>query len=131
VYHFQSYLKKLTLIKEIDQPENRLKNRDLTSDRPGHYNKSRDGTRGAYEPPLDAKEVAISNFARGIAQLLNSANQDRLYEKLILITDAHMLGLLKQHLKKSVIDLISQTVNKDLQAFSERDLLDYLIQYID
>lgn len=131
IYHYQKHLKKLTLIKELDQPENRLKNRDMTTERPGHYNKSRDGVRGSYEPTTDAKENAIDHFAKVIAKTLNSAKQDRIYEKLILISDAHMIGLLKQCLDKNVHSILTQTIIKDLQAFSEKELLDYLTEHVD
>lgn len=131
VYHYQKHLKKLTLLKELDHPENRLKNHELLSDRPGHYNKSKEGSRGSYEPTSDAKENVISHFSRDIAKLLHSAKQDKLYEKLILITHPHMLGLLNQHLDKSIQPLITQTINKDLQTFSEQELLTYLIEHID
>lgn len=130
VYHYQKHLNKLTLIKELNHPENRLKNREITSDRPGHYNKSTLGTRGAYEPPSDPKENQINLFSRDIAKLLNTAKQDKLYEQLILITDSHMLGLLNQHLHKSVSANITQTINRDLQAFSDKELVGYLAEHL-
>lgn len=130
IYHYQKHQNKLTLIKELSQPENRLMNRDIVSDRSGHYNKSMKSSRGTYEPPSDPKQNAIGHFSRDIAKLLNTAKQDKLYEQLILITAPHMLGLLNEQLDKNVQAHISQTIQKDLQSFTEQELLAYLMQYL-
>ena len=130
VYHYQKHLNKLTLIKEIEHPKSRLKNRDIASDRPGRYNKSASGKRGAYEPPSDPKDNEIALFSRDIAKLLNTAKQDKLYEELILITDSRMLGLLNQQLHKNVSGNIKQTIQRDLQTFSDKELADYLTEHL-
>ena len=131
IYHYQKHQNKLTLLKEIDEPVNRLKNREIISDRPGRYNKSVDGTRGSYEPKYEPKDTTIFSFSRKIAKLLNSAKQDRLFDKIIFILDSHMLGLLKQNLDKNVYDTVHQTILRDLQSFSEKELADYLKEHLD
>lgn len=132
IYHYQKHQNKLTLLKELDEPLNRLKNREIISDRPGHYNKSiGDGSRGSYEPKYEPKDTAIMTFSRKIAKLLNTAKQDKLFDKVIVITDSHMLGLLKQSLDKNVHETIHQTILKDLHSLSEQELAKYLEEHLD
>lgn len=130
IYHYQKHLNKLTLIKELNHPESRLKNRDITSDRPGHYHKSLKTSRGAYEPASDPKANEVDIFSRDIAKVLNCAKKDNLYRELILITAPHMHGVLNQHLNKNVQTNITETIHKDLQTLSEKALSDYLAEYL-
>lgn len=126
IYHFDKHLKKITLLKEINHPENKLKNSDyLTTDKPGHY--KTDATNGgAYSPHSDPKEVIIDNFAREIAHELNRGRNNHDYKTLIIITPPHMRGLLSLHLDKHVSDLISHDIHKDVTHLPAHELLDML-----
>jgi protein required for attachment to host cells len=129
IYHYDKQPAKLTLIKEIFHPENRLKKEDyLTSDKPGHY-KSSESNRGAFAPRSDPKEVEIDNFAREIARELSLGRKTNAYEKLILMTTPHMDGLIFSHVDKHVIKLITNTIQKDPQNFTQGDLLGYIKEH--
>ncbi len=126
IFHYEKTPPKLTLLKEIDHPENRLKKEDfLTSDKPGHY-KSSASNRGAYSPKTDPKEVEIDNFARQIAKELNLGRNKNAYDKLIIVTDPRMNGLIFQHLDKHIKPFVSNNIHKDLQNFSEHEILNFL-----
>ena len=58
IYQYSKKPTQLTLLKELKHPENKLKDIDLTSDKPGHY-KSSSATHGAYSQPSDPKEIKI------------------------------------------------------------------------
>lgn len=126
IYNYQKSPAELHLIKEINHPENKLKKSDfLTSDKPGHY--QADGTNGgAFSQRTDPKQIAIDDFAREIARELNHGRTTNAYEKLIIITTPQMNGLLLQHLDKHVKDLISNTIQKDLQHLTDKELLTIL-----
>lgn len=126
IYHYDKHPPKLLLIKEIDHPENRLKKEEfLTSDKPGHY-KSSSSTRGSYSQKTDPKEVEIDNFARQIAHELDQGRKKNAYNKLIIVTAPRMEGLIFQHIDKHVKNMVSNNLQKDLQNFSDHEILNYL-----
>jgi protein required for attachment to host cells len=125
IYGYSKKPAELTLIKEIIHPENRLKDIDLTSDKPGRY-KSSNGSHGAYAQRSDPKEIKIDDFSREIAKELDHDRNIHAYQNLIIIAAPHMRGLLFQHFNKNVIDLITHTIEKDIIHMNNHDLLDFL-----
>lgn len=123
IYDYNRKNAELTLIKEFEHPENRLKKEDfLTSDKPGHY-KSSSSTRGAYTQRTDPKEVEFSNFAREIAKELDRGRVTGAFEKLILISPAHMEGMIAHHMDKHVKEKVINSIKKDPQNLTEKELL--------
>jgi protein required for attachment to host cells len=126
IYDYQKSPAQVTLIKEINHPENKLKAGDLlTSDKPGHY-KSRDSVHGAYQQRTDPKEVEIDHFAREVARELDHGRNKQLYEQVIVIAPPHISGLLMQHTDKHVKDLIYKNIHKDILHMKDHELLDFL-----
>lgn len=134
IYNYDKNHSTLLLLKEIKHPELRLKTSDtLTTDRPGHY-QANESARGAYSPHMDPKEVAIDNFSREIAEELDKGRKNNSYEKLILIAAPHMHGLLNHHLNEHVKNIVINNIQKDLQHYDERELINFLkthVQYPD
>ena len=127
IYHYNKHPGQLTLLREISHPETKLKNRDLTSDREGHY-KANQSARGAYSPRTDAKETEVIKFSREIARDLNQRRNSNELEHLILIAPPHMYGLISQHLDKHVMDLVTNHIQKDLIHMKNHELLDFLVR---
>lgn len=127
-YSYDKKLEKLTLLKELNHPESKLRNIDLASDRPGHY-KGDTTARGAYQPHMEPKEIEVVNFAREIAQELEKQSQTKEYKKFILIAPPHMSGRLSKQFSKQVKELIAQNIQKDLINLSEHKLLEFLQEY--
>lgn len=115
----------ITLLKEINHPENKLKNIDLVSDRPGHYQA---GTmaRGAYSPDTDPKQVKIIDFLKEVAKELDHGRNTNAYDNLIIIAAPQTSGLLTQQLNKHVNNLISNHIHKDMIHLNERELLQFV-----
>lgn len=114
----------LALVKQIEHTENKLKDIEITSDKPGRYQSS--GAHGAYSQESDPKKIQIERFAKEIAKTLEHGNSVNAYEKLILVSSPPMHGLLLKDINKQVEKLISRVIPKDLVHFSEADLLDYV-----
>lgn len=125
IYHYDKHPAKLTLLKELSHPENRLKSGEITSDKPGHY-KVDPSARGAYSPHMQAKDVEIDNFSREIAKELNNERNKKVYDELIVIAPPHMHGLLLHHLNKQVKELIINNFEKDLINYTDHELLQFL-----
>lgn len=124
-YHYVKHPVQLTLLKEINHPESKLRSGDLTSDKPGHY-KAGQSARGAYSPHTEAKEIEIDKFSREIANELNKERIKNEYDELIIISPPHMNGLLFQHVNKHVKDLVINNIEKDLLHLTDHELLNFL-----
>lgn len=129
LYDYSKKPELLTLVKEIKHPENKLRDIDLTSDKPGHY-KASGGAHGAFSQPSDPKEIKIDDFSREIANVLDHGRNTHAYEKLVVIAPPHMNGLLIHHMNKHVRDLVTHNLKKDILHCTEQELLDFLRQHI-
>jgi protein required for attachment to host cells len=126
LYHYQpASSATLSLMQELDHPENRLKTSDMVSDKQGHYKGSITG-RGAYSPAHEAKEIQIDNFVRDIARLLHEKKQTQTYEKCIVILPPQLDGLLSKHLDKTTHAFIAKTIQKDIVNMPTHELLEFL-----
>ncbi len=126
IYEYHKKPEKLSLVKKINHPENKLKNSEfLTSDKPGRY-QAANSAQGAFSPHTDPKDVVIDDFAREIARVLNQGRTSNLYEKLIIISAPHMNGLIHQHLDKHVESLVTHNIQKDYMHLTDNELLDFL-----
>jgi protein required for attachment to host cells len=125
LYDYNRNPEQLVLVKEIKHPENRLKDTDLTSDRPGHF-KSGANNRGSFSQETDPKEVKIEEFARDIDKVLDHGRVTQAFTKLIIIAPPHMSGLLFQHINKHVKELVTHSIKKDIPNLAERELLAFL-----
>jgi len=116
---------KLNLLRTVSHPENKLKSSELGTDRPGHYQVS--GTsRGAYSPRHDVHEIKISDFAREIAQYLNSSYHKHQFSRLVFIMPAQIEGHILPHLDKQVDEKIKQRIQKNIIHLPEHELLAFL-----
>lgn len=119
----------LNLLKEINHPENKLKDSEIGSDKPGRYNSSHSMSRGVYAPHTEIGDIQDSDFAREIAVELNEARNKNAYKELIIIMPAQIEGLFLKHLNKNVKDLITLTLQKNIMHLSEKELSAYLDDY--
>lgn len=129
IYDYRRRPEHLLLVKEITHPENKLRDVDLISDKPGRY-VAGDLAHGAYSQASDPKEIHIDNFSREIAKALDHGRATNAYRELIVISAPHMNGLLFQHVNKHVKDLVAHVIEKDVVYLKDRELLDFLEDHI-
>ena len=125
IYRYYKDSQDLELIKELSHPENKLRDIELTSDKPGRY-RARDTGHGTFSQQTDPKEIKFDAFAREIAKELDHGRTKNAYGQLIIITLPHMHGLLFQHLNKHVADLITHRIEKNAFGMTEQELLAFL-----
>ncbi len=117
-------------IEDLVHPEGRMHPRDITSDLPGRTFDRQGQGRHAYEPPTGPKEKAVLEFARAIAQELEKARREGLFEHLHLVAAPEFLGILRQHLHEPTKALLASETSSDLTMASidqiRRALPDYL-----
>ena len=129
IYDYNAQEGQLRLIKEFDHPENKLKDSQLVSDRPGRYQMSRTN-RSAFSQESDPASLKIDNFARELARELDAERNHHDFTELVLIMSPQMEGLLTHHLNKQVAALIKHTIQKNLMHCTEAKLLQYLMSYL-
>lgn len=112
----------LRLIGKLTDPNARLHDRDFKSDRPGRVfdhaveagkrrgTVAHHGTGGERSPRKHEAQL----FASRIAQELETAGQERRFDRLILVAGPAFLGLLRAALPKAVVAAIAAEVPKDL-----------------
>ena len=108
---------------ELANPEARLHDRDLKSDRPGRVFTSAStgtGRRGAVAHHAAGgekgpRQQVATVFARRIAEELVAAQQARKFDRLVLIVAPSFLGVLRKALPESLQSVVTAEVAKDLQ----------------
>jgi protein required for attachment to host cells len=115
----------LELVKEFDHPESRERAAELVSDRIGNYAGS-----GSYAQPTSPKEHEAERFALQIAQELEQGRVSNAYEKLIVVTSSHFMGLLNNRISPQVKNKISESINKDYTQMPVKELTGYLESHV-
>lgn len=129
IYKYSVNPHKLSLIKELQHLENKLKDTDLTSSKPGRY-QSDNGAHGAYSQQTDPKMNHIESFIREVAHDLDHSRSTNDYQHLILIMPPKIKGIFHEHANKHVYDLIKHTIEKDVVNLQDGELLDVIKQHI-
>lgn len=115
----------LELLNHFDHPESRMKNIDLTSDRPGHY-ESRGGTgRGSYTEHTEPKTVESEHFALQLANEIDSGRVSNSFQKLLVVAPGHFQGLLKKHLNHHLNNIVT-FIDKDYTKLPQHDLASHI-----
>ncbi|KPK14144.1 MAG: hypothetical protein AMJ62_13730 [Myxococcales bacterium SG8_38] len=124
--------KGIELTEEIDHPEGRERDRDFDADRPGRSfrKNSADPRRAAMSRSQTPHERAVSDFARTLAQKLQHGRMENRYDRLVLVAPPRFLGLLRSALDAPTAQLVVGSLDKDLAASKEADLVERLGEVI-
>jgi len=107
-------------------PEARLHDGDLTTDRPGRQADSMNSGRSAMEESTTPKEAEEQKFAKQLAHKLEQARNSGELEKLFIAAPPHFLGELRKHLKPDLKSLVAQEISKDLSQLDAGSLRKHL-----
>ena len=113
-------------IQDISNPQGRLQNKDIDTDKPGRVYDSFGERRHSTSPKQEPTEHISQQFAQNLAELLNKGRLSHAYDKLIIMAGPKFLGILRAALDKNTAALVVQTVNKELLDVKEKDLAEYL-----
>jgi protein required for attachment to host cells len=122
----------MTLIKELNHVESKMKQHELVTDKPGIYraghakasdnNNAKGFSPGQYTSQTEPKEIEVDKFAKQISNILEHAYSINQYEKLILVAEPHFLGSLKKNLSNQTKKSVKHTISKDGIHIAESDL---------
>ncbi|MGJ0516727.1 MAG: host attachment protein [Methylomicrobium sp.] len=121
-------------LEEIDtlvHPEGRLHDREITSDLPGKV-KNPSGLGGgiAFEQQTDPKKHEAEVFALEIVHYLEHAYNANRFERLIVIADPSILGLIRQHMPTQLSKHVSLELDKNVAGMTAAEIRSHLPDYL-
>lgn len=116
----------LRLLEDVAHQTGRLKDRQVTSDRPGRGRDSRGPGSHGLGSETSPHDLDASGFARHIAELLEDGRQARRFQRLVLVAEPRFLGLVRGALDPITASLVTSTVGKDLAHVATTDLSGHL-----
>lgn len=124
----QAHSKKLTQVRELQNPDGRKKNGEIESDRSGHTYTAMRGTTGTRSMGHEetAHQRVASNFARSIASELEAGRVAHAFDDLVLVAEPHFLGVLKAALDRPTSRTISAVLGKDLAHVPLHDMAGHI-----
>ena len=111
----------LELRQDIAHPEGKLRDQDIGSDKPGRGIDSH-GSRTSFQQEQGPSAHISEQFAKQLAELLNDGRVKQRYQRLVLVAEPHLLGLLRAALSRETAALITASVTKDLGHVGLRDI---------
>jgi protein required for attachment to host cells len=100
-------------ILDLVNPEDRLQQQDLESDRPGRAFDRLGGQRHAMQTAVDPKQQAASRFAKRLGEQLQADLHAKRFEALCVVAPPHFLGLLREHMSDGVRRVVKGELTKD------------------
>ena len=114
-------VKTLTPLTELDNPQGRLQEHELTSSRHGSNQES--AVKHGYSPHQTAVDRTTENFAREVSKKLASKLNDAPYSHCYVVAEPHFLGKLRAELSKDVLSRC-ETIGKDFAPLSQLEIAD-------
>lgn len=111
------------MVWSCEQPEARLKNADLETDRPGRTFDSNSRSAGRHAVSgADHTDELIQQFAKKVSDYIEHKGKERSYGHLILVAEPKFLGELRKDLGKNAEEKLVGSLDKDLVALPAAEL---------
>ncbi len=107
----------------FEHPESRLHNRDLVSDKPGRDFESMGATRHAVEPRIWPHQQEVINFAKQLAEHLETALNKGEYEKVYIAATPTMLGIMRNSFHPNTAKHVGGEVDKDMTHMKPDEII--------
>ncbi|SOD20931.1 host attachment protein [Nitrosomonas ureae] len=112
----------LTELMNFDNPSARIKQMELSSDRPGRSFDSHGEGRHAMAVEVEPKEQEQIRFAKLIVDRLEQGRVENAFERLVVVAAPTFLGLLRAHFNAPLSSLLSLEIDKDYTALRPEEL---------
>lgn len=113
-------------IETMAHPEGRMHDRDITSDLPGKGLGGNGSGGHAYQSETDPKKYKLSEFAKRVADYLDTARCANKISNLLLVADPTFLGELRAQLSKETHKKVVFELDKNLTHRSDEDIRKHL-----
>jgi protein required for attachment to host cells len=114
LYSVDGNVAPLSELEDLVHPAGRMHEGDLVSDRAGNDGGTMGQGRHVMDNKTGAKEYEKIEFARQLAERLETACNCGDFERLVLIAPPGFLGVLRDKLSKKVIDRVYKEIDKNL-----------------
>lgn len=99
---------------------------ELGHDKRGTSSSSNSPTHNTYEPRGDIHAELNRRFMQLIAEKLNRAHADKLFDKLVLVAPSKVIGELNDHLTGALQNDIAAVLSKELTFYKGQELMAHL-----
>lgn len=115
--------KPFRLIKTLENPLGREKNKALMTDKPGWSKAQYSKSAGLHSMTgeKDPHEEAAMQFARTVVHYLELEGQAHDFDKLVIVAEPRMMGRIRSHLSKHLSERVQWT-QKDLGHLSDYEV---------
>ena len=110
------------LVEHLTHPAAHLRDRDLTSDRPGRMARDVGGPQ-SLAPTHKASDTERDRFARTLADAIDRGHGAKRFDELALVMAPELLGLVRSHLTKTTRNSIVVTLDKRLNDTPVNDIV--------
>lgn len=112
--------------REFVSAEIHSKTHDLGAERPGRVHESVGSAHHAVEPRQDLHRTDKQNFVGEVARMLNEADAQHAFDRLILVAPAHALAWLNDALDAGTKQKVAAELQKDLTNVPNSTLGEHL-----
>lgn len=126
IFCMESRTSPIEEIKSIVHTEARLHEQNMTSDLPGRGNGSAGAGGHAYQDEVSPKEQENINFAREVANELDSARKENKYKQFVLVAAPEFLGNLRNQLNAQTQKLVCFELAKNLSHLNAAEIRKHL-----
>lgn len=113
---------KLVEVETLIQPDARMAEKDLVSDKKGNVGDYYTGHSSSYSPPHTAKDMAHINFAKKVASHLDQARMSGALSKLYIAAGPAFLGFLRSEMNSQTQHLIAAEIDKDITHLKPEEI---------
>jgi protein required for attachment to host cells len=117
----------LTEIHILVDPQSRLRQRDVDSDRPGRSYDRVGGGRHAMEAGSSLRQESTKRFAARVCDYLERAHQQNRFQSLIVVASAEFTGLLRRQMSSQLNQCIASEIHKNISDLPQQAIRRYLL----
>ncbi len=130
IYHAENRAAPLEKFESLDNSEYKLREQDMTSDRPGRSFDSVGVSRHAMSPRTDAKEHAATAFSRRLAARIEAGRLGGEYDALVLVAAPKMLGRLRKEISEATMPMIQHEIAQNLFHMGPEEIREHLPDFL-
>lgn len=116
----------LVLVTSYDNPEGRMREGELNSDRGGKTPQTMGTGFNQFAPEHSQRDHLADQFSKVIATDLASKSREGKFDYLVLVAEPHLLGKLRERLDKNISEKVRATLSKDLAHVADREMSERL-----
>lgn len=116
----------LRLAFNFENPEGKLKDSELVSDRQGRADHSSIIGHSPVGNDKGPRDQVVFKFAQELAEFLEKEANRKTFASLVLVAEPNLLGELRKALGQETVKCLRDSLSKDLVHVSDRDMAEHI-----